>query len=101
MKQHIISPEATQDLESIIDYFATYNIEAGERFLNDFSQKCKYLANFPNMGRSYADIKENLRGLPIDSYIIFYRPTNTGIEIIRVVSGYRNLESLFTDSVDD
>lgn len=48
MKQHIISPEANQDLEAIIDYFTTRNIE-----------------------------------------------------VLRVVSGYRDLESLFVNSDDD
>jgi toxin ParE1/3/4 len=101
MKQHIISPEANQDLEEIIDYFTSRNIDAGERFVDEFNKKCRYLANFPNMGRSYADIKDYLRGVPIERYIILYRVTDSGIEILRVVSGYRDLESLFADSGDD
>ncbi|MBD2359020.1 type II toxin-antitoxin system RelE/ParE family toxin [Tolypothrix sp. FACHB-123] len=101
MKRHIISPEANQDLEAIIDYFTTRNIDAGERFVDEFNKKCRYLANFPNMGRSYADIKDYLRGVPLDGYIILYRVTDSGIEILRVVSGYRDLESLFEDSGDD
>ncbi|MBW4504978.1 MAG: type II toxin-antitoxin system RelE/ParE family toxin [Scytonematopsis contorta HA4267-MV1] len=96
MKQHIISPEANQDLEGIIDYFTSRNIDAGERFVDEFNKKCKYLANFPNMGRSYAEVKDYLRGVPLNGYIILYRVTDSGIEILRVVSGYRDLESLFT-----
>lgn len=101
MKQHIISPQANQDLEAIIDYFVTHNIDAGERFIDEFNKKCRYLANFPNMGRSYANIKDYLRGVPLDGYIIFYRVADSGIEVLRVVNGYRDLESLFTDSDDD
>jgi toxin ParE1/3/4 len=97
MKRHIISQPAIKDLEQIIDYFSNRNIEAGERFINEFEKKCKYLANFPNMGRSYDDVKPSLRGLPLAGYIIFYRIVNDGIEIIRVVSGYRDLESLFLE----
>ncbi len=98
MKQHIISPKASLDLEEIIDYFASRSIEAGERFVDEFDKKCKYLANFSNMGRSYGNIKPELRGVPLDSYIILYRVINNGIEIVRVVSGYRDLESLFAES---
>lgn len=47
------------------------------------------------MGRSYGNIKADLRGVPLDNYIILYRVVNSGIEIVRVVSGYQNLESLF------
>lgn len=83
MKQHIISPEASQDLSDIIDYFTGINIDAGERFVDEFEKKCKYLANFPNMGRSYANIKPELRGVPLDGYIIFYRVIDDGIEIVR------------------
>jgi len=76
---------------------ANRNIDAGERFVEEFDKKCKYLANFPNMGRSYGNIKPDLRGVSLDGYIILYRIIVSGIEIVRVVSGYRNLESLFAD----
>ncbi|MEH2418856.1 type II toxin-antitoxin system RelE/ParE family toxin [Nostoc sp.] len=98
MKQHIISPKASQDLSEIIDYFVRINIDAGDNFVDKFDQKCKYLANFPNMGRSYGNIKPDLRGVPLDNYIILYRVIDSEIEIVRIVSGYQNLESLFTES---
>jgi toxin ParE1/3/4 len=93
---YIISPEASRDLVEIIDYFANRNIiDAGERFVDEFEKKCKYIANLPNMGRSYSNIKPDLRGVPLEGYVILYRVINDGIEIVRVVSGYRDLESLF------
>lgn len=39
MKRYIISPEANQDLEEIIDYFLSRNIDAGERFVGKFNKK--------------------------------------------------------------
>jgi toxin ParE1/3/4 len=33
-------------------------------FLQEFNKKCQYLANFPNIGRSYKHIKDYLRGIP-------------------------------------
>ena len=98
MKRHIISQPAIKDLEDIIDYFSSRNVDAGERFINDFEKKCKNLANFPSMGRSYFDIKPFLRGLPLDGYIIFYRIIDDGIEIIRVISGYRDLDTVFLEN---
>ncbi|WP_369694397.1 type II toxin-antitoxin system RelE/ParE family toxin [Nostoc commune] len=95
-----MSPKASEDLSKIIDYFVRINIDAGENFVEKFDKKCKYLANFPNMGRSYGNIKADLRGVPLDNYIILYRIINSGIEIVRVVSGYQNLESLFVKSDD-
>ncbi|WP_414585950.1 type II toxin-antitoxin system RelE/ParE family toxin [Scytonema sp. PCC 10023] len=100
MSRYIISLEASRDLEEIIDYFASRNVEAGERFVNEFNKKCENLAKFPSMGRSYAEIVPSLRGVPLNGYIILYQVLEDGIVIVRVISGYRNLESLFSDSDD-
>lgn len=52
------------------------------------------------MGRSYAEIVPSLRGVPLNGYIILYQVLEDGIVIVRVVSGDRNLEFLFSD-LDD
>lgn len=96
-KKLIICSEASQDLEEIIDYFYNINVEAGEIFLEEFSKKCQYLANFPNMGRSYEHIRDYLWGVPLDGYIIFYRVVDNSVEIMHVVSGYRDLKSVFSE----
>nr|WP_293100112.1 hypothetical protein [Okeania sp. SIO2F4] len=44
--------------------------------------------NFPKMWQSYAKIIPNLRGVPLDGYIIFYQVTEVEIEIVRIVNGY-------------
>ncbi|MEA5603357.1 hypothetical protein [Nostoc sp. UHCC 0252] len=33
-----------------------------------------------------------------DDYLIFYRPIADGIEVVRIVTGYRDLETLFLDN---
>jgi len=97
MSNYIIAPKATQDLKEIIDYFSTKNIEAGERLLDEFERKCRYLVKFSQIGHSYKHIRSYLRGLPLDGYIIFYRVTKDEIEIMRVIRGNRDLEVLFND----
>lgn len=47
------------------------------------------------MGRQYETLRPGLRGIPLDGYIISYQNMNNGIEIVRVVSGRRNLKSIF------
>jgi toxin ParE1/3/4 len=92
-----IAPSATQDLKNIADYFLTRNIEAGESLFQEFNRKCQNLVNFPNIGRSYSHLCFGLRGLPLSGYIILYQVEDETIEILRVVSGYQNLETLFSD----
>ena len=95
--EYILSVEASQDIENILDYFLQRNIDAGEKFVKDFNNKCLNIVEFPKIGRSYRHIDSTLRGIPIDGYIIFYQLLENSIVIIRVVSGYRDIESLFLD----
>jgi len=97
MKRYLINVLASQDLNEIADYFTANNIETGERFFQNFARRCQQLVNFPNLGRSYTEIRPDLRGLSLNGYIIFYRILDDGIEILRVVSGRRNLPSLFEE----
>jgi toxin ParE1/3/4 len=97
----VIALEASQDLNAISDYFVSRNIDAGERLLQEFNQKCVKLLQFPNMGKSYAAIRPWLRGVPLDGYIIFYEVIEDGITILRVVSGRQNLETLFDENLDN
>lgn len=100
MSQYIISKPASRDLQAISDYFAVENINAGDHLLQAFNQRCQQLVSFPGIGRQYENLHPGLRGLPLDGYIIFYVIASDGIEIVRVVSGRRNLKSLFADKDD-
>ncbi|MFB8792198.1 MAG: type II toxin-antitoxin system RelE/ParE family toxin [Potamolinea sp.] len=98
MSRYVINILASRDLNEIADYFAETNLEAGERFFREFNRKCQQLVSFPNSGKSYAKVRTDLRGLPLEGYIIFYRVLDDGVEILRVVSGRRNFPSLFEES---
>lgn len=95
MSNLIISPSASRDLNP--DYFLEVNLVAGEKIFQEFNQKCQKLVRFPNMGRSYAQIRDDLRDLPLDGYIILYNIIDDGVEILRVVNGRQDLESLFSN----
>jgi toxin ParE1/3/4 len=97
LTQYIIAPDAARDLEEISTYYAVHNIEAGEKLLDEFETRCKYLVSFPNIGKSYRSIRPDLRGISFSGYIIFYRVSESIVEILRVVSGSRDLEALFAE----
>jgi toxin ParE1/3/4 len=71
--QYVISLPASRDLEAIADYFAEVNVTVGERFLDEFERRCQQIVSFPNSGRSYSELRANLRGLPLEGYIILYQ----------------------------
>lgn len=101
MGNYSFSDEAIHDLEEICEYIARSNPKAASKIFDQIRQKCKLVANFPNMGKSYERLAHNLRGIIFQDYLIFYYPREDGIDVVHVVSGYQDLESLFSDSDDE
>jgi toxin ParE1/3/4 len=98
MSSYSFSDTAIRDLDEICNYIAVENSKAASKLFDLIRQKCKLVANFPNMGKSYSRLAPSLRGFVVEDYIIFYYPNSDGINIARVVSGYRDLEDLFLDN---
>ena len=97
MRSLRITTSASQDLEEISDYFLERSVDAGDRFVREFSRKCQRIAQFPFIGKSYDQVSPGLQGLSLMNYIVFYRVSENDVEILRVVSGYRNLQDVFPD----
>jgi toxin ParE1/3/4 len=97
MNSYSLSDAAITDLEAICDYIAQYNSDAAIKLFEAIRQKCKTTAQFPKMGKEYGRLSANLRGFIVDDYIVFYYPRKDGIDVVRVVSGYRDLETLFSE----
>ncbi|MBE9127429.1 MULTISPECIES: type II toxin-antitoxin system RelE/ParE family toxin [unclassified Coleofasciculus] len=96
-----ITPTASRDIESIMDYLAERgSIETAERFLEKIDTKFKMLAQFPRIGRKRDELYPGLRSVSLEDYLIFYRLVSNGIEVMRVVGGYRDLEALFVEDED-
>ena len=101
MSRYIIAPSAKRELKEINSYIARYNSTAARRFKERIKQQCKLLADFPEMGQNRDELEPGLRSFPIENYLIFYRPIANGVEIVRVVSGYRDLEAIFSSDDTD
>ena len=55
----------------------------------------------PQIGRRRDELYPGLRSVPLEDYLIFYRLVPEGIEVMRVVGGYRDLEALFVENDQD
>ena len=99
--QFRLTEPAIRDIEQIADYIARESgLAQADRFLAKLDAKFSKIAQFPNLGRQRNEILPALRSFPIDQYLILYIPANQDVDILRVVSGYRDLTALFTDSDD-
>jgi toxin ParE1/3/4 len=97
MSSYSFSDTAIRDLDEICNYIAVENSRAASQLFDKIRQKCNLVASFPNMGKSYSRLDPNLRGFIVEDYIVFYYPIPDGINIARVVNGYRDLEDMFLD----
>lgn len=87
-------PEAENDLEEIWWYIAQDSPHNADKFLDSIQERCLALANFPQTGVKRDELKIGLRCQPVSHYLIFYFPLENGIDIVRVLHGSRDLESL-------
>ena len=78
MAQIRFRPRAIADLEDIGDYIATDNPAAASALI----------------GRNRKALRPDTRSFPVGHYVLFYRPTSDGIEVIRVLHGARDVQSL-------
>lgn len=100
MSRYRFTRTAQKDLKAIKDYIAARNLPAARRIVDEIFQKCQILAQFPEMGWLWEDLVPPLCSFPVDRYLIFYRPVTDGIQIMRIVSGYRDLGKIFLE-LDD
>jgi toxin ParE1/3/4 len=87
--------QAERDLEEIFDYLDDRSPAAAVRFAKTFKQTTESLARMSEMGRSREELASGLRSITVGKYILFYRPSDDGILVIRVAHGSRDLPSLF------
>jgi len=95
MSQCQFTPEAGQDLDDIHDYIAQSNPAAADRVIDAIEQACRRLASSPGIGRRREDLGPGLRSFPVRRYVIIFRETNGGVEIVRVFHGARDIPSHF------
>jgi toxin ParE1/3/4 len=95
MKRYRLTGQADADLTDVWLYIAADNAEAADRFLHRLLEKCQMLADHPGIGQARDELGPSLRSLPVGNYLVFYRAIDDGVEIVRVLSGFRDLEALF------
>lgn len=70
-------------------------LEPAYRFIDIISEKAALIATQPEMERERPELAAGLRSFPVGAFVIFYRPSKDGIEVIRVPRGSRDIPTLF------
>jgi toxin ParE1/3/4 len=94
MSEPRITEQAESDLDEAWDYLAQRNESAADRLLDTVLERARVHAQFPLMGRPRDDLSPGLRSFVVSPYVVFYRPVVGTIEVIRVLHGARDVDSI-------
>ena len=97
MGQFRISDQARADLIDIWLYIASDSVDSADQLNARFYDEFTTLSRYPRMGRSRPELAPELRSFPVGNYIIFGRPIENGIEVMRVLSTRRDIDTLFQE----
>ncbi len=63
-------------------------------WVEKIEEKCKLIAATPEFGERRPEYGARIRSSVVGRYVIFFRPTENGIEVLRVIAGDRDIRSL-------
>jgi len=90
-----ISPRAHADLIEIWSYIAEDSVANADIFIDKLGETLQSLARQPGSGRHREELAPGIQSFPFGRYVIFYRVVTSAIEIVRVLHGARDIESIF------
>ncbi|HJD55081.1 MAG TPA: type II toxin-antitoxin system RelE/ParE family toxin [Rickettsia endosymbiont of Pyrocoelia pectoralis] len=86
--------QAEQDIKDIWLYIANDSVAAAENVIENFEKAFYKLADNPNMGSKREDLTNKpVRFWIVYNYYIIYDPNTSPLQILRVISSYRNIEN--------
>ena len=95
------SLKSREDLTGIGLYIAQDNPSAADRVLDKIEERLQLRSDFPRSGTKRTKKRKNLRGVAEGNYVIFFRPLEDGIELVRVIHGARDYETMFREEPEE
>ncbi|HLA94954.1 MAG TPA: type II toxin-antitoxin system RelE/ParE family toxin [Pyrinomonadaceae bacterium] len=91
-----LTDAARNDLKEIHSYVASESDDlTADRLTDRILEKFKMLSNHNLAGVERFDMHDNLRSFQHGKYLIFYFPTEIGVEIFRVIHQARDIPQIF------
>ena len=86
--------QAETDLAEILDSLEERSPQAAERLATAIDDRCTLLSQLPLMGRPREELGPGLRSVVIERYVLFYRVTATAVEVLRILHGARDIDTI-------
>jgi toxin ParE1/3/4 len=104
LKRRIIRhDQAVQDIIAAALHIAEDNVDAAERLMDATEMAIHRLSDMPGVGVAReigSSRRSDLHSWPVPgfpNYLIFYRFSEDEVEIVRVLHGARDIDSIFDD----
>lgn len=94
MSEPRLTEQAEGDLDELWAYIAENNPDAADRMVDAVLEGSRMHVRFPNMGQSRDDLRPGLRCFVVSPYVVFYRPVEDTIEVLRILHGARDTDRL-------
>lgn len=89
---------ARDDLFEIWEFIARDNLDAADRVIARIEGAARKLATHPQMGhRRPALAPAEVRFWPVGAYVVVYRAAEKPLQILRVLHGARDLDSILAE----
>ncbi len=93
MTDYVLTPRARADIEDIWDYTAAHwNVRQAETYIRHIQAAIEAVADEPGIARSCAEVRKGYFKFPAESHIVFFRLTQDGVEVVRILHGRMDFE---------
>ncbi len=103
-----VLPAADRDMDEQAGYLAREaGLEMATRFYDAVAATFKNIAYLPNMGERRDSANPRLAVLRVwrvvgfEKHLIFYRPKESGIEIVRILHGARDIDRVLESGIPE
>jgi toxin ParE1/3/4 len=94
MNEPRLTLQAEADLEELWAYIAANNPDAADRMVDAVLEASRMHVRFPGIGQKRDDLRPGLRCFVVSPYVVFYRPIEDTIEVLRILHGARHRQYL-------
>jgi toxin ParE1/3/4 len=95
MREPTLTDRAKDDLLELWHTIASNRDErTADRFTAKILDKCQSYAQFPESGPLRVEISLGLRSFPVAPYVVFYRPYEDTILVVRILHGHRDVKRI-------
>jgi|SRR3990167_1025577 len=85
-KNYYLYPKAIEDLEKIYLYGRSeFGVKKSETYIKALETGFQKMTSNPEMARNCDYIRSKLKAWPIGSHVIYFKPTKSGIVVIRIL----------------